>query len=95
MTKPLWTIDCIDQKYTVLQDDIGRVSALRYGNKWRDLSGDGLVLSLCHQIMELEENLGKSNKILERLVDLSNSGLMENARTNRIAADARDLLTLT
>jgi len=49
-----------DGKYTVIQDDQGRVKALRYGEDWRDLTGDGLVLALVQEIDELRNELQKS-----------------------------------
>jgi hypothetical protein len=48
-----------DGKYTVIVDNSapGTFRALRYGEEWRDLTGDGLVLSLCHAILDLQERL--------------------------------------
>lgn len=44
-----------DGKYTVIQKEHGGVRALRYGQEWRDLSGDGLVLALAQEVAELRE----------------------------------------
>jgi hypothetical protein len=33
-------------EYSVLIEDNGRMTALRYGDPWRDCTGDGLVLAL-------------------------------------------------
>ena len=42
-------------KYTVVREGNGRVfKALRYGEEWRDLIGDNLILALCDRIEELE-----------------------------------------
>jgi hypothetical protein len=43
-----------DGKYTVEHDNGTNFHALRYGEPWRDLTGDGLVLALVQRIEELE-----------------------------------------
>lgn len=48
-------IDLCDQKYTVVIDlPAGKFEALRYGESWRNLSGDKLVLGLCDEITRLK-----------------------------------------
>ncbi len=50
--------DLEDGKYTVIFDEAtGGLSALRYGQVWRDLAGDKLVLALVHRIDELQREL--------------------------------------
>ena len=44
-----------DGKYTVIQDETGRLRALRYGEEWRDCCGDGLILALAQEIANLRE----------------------------------------
>lgn len=39
-----------DGKYTVAQTPDGRLSALRNGEPWRDLTGDKLVLCLAQEL---------------------------------------------
>ena len=46
-----------DGKYTVVMDAGGRMRALRHGEEWRDLTGDGLVLALAQEIEELRDQL--------------------------------------
>ena len=41
-------------KYTVVCKDNGSLEALRYGEPWRDLTGDNLILALCQRIEKLE-----------------------------------------
>jgi len=43
-------------KYTVQQDETGRLSALRYGEPWRDCCGDGLIYMLAAEVQELRDN---------------------------------------
>ena len=50
----LLCITVYDGKYTVKQYSNGRVEVLRYGEKWRDCTGDGLILALAQRIYELE-----------------------------------------
>ena len=45
------TVD--DGKYTVIQQADGRMRALRYGEEWRDLTGDGLICALAHEVESL------------------------------------------
>lgn len=44
-------------KYTVIQEDDGRLYALRYGEVWRDLCGDKLVYSLAAEVERLREKI--------------------------------------
>lgn len=43
-----------DGKYTIIFHDDGKMEALRYGEKWRDLTGDGMVLSMLQEIDDLK-----------------------------------------
>lgn len=45
-------VDVGGGKYTVIQDDTGRLTALRYGEPWRDCCGDGLILALAYELEE-------------------------------------------
>ena len=47
-------IDLADGKYTYLFDN-GKQKALRYGEPWRDLTGDKLVFCLAARVEELEQ----------------------------------------
>lgn len=48
------------RKYTVVIDD-GKLSALRYGEPWRDLSGDNLVYWLAVELQAAREALAEVN----------------------------------
>ncbi len=50
-------ISVSDNKYTVIHSDGRGLRALRYGDEWRDLTGDGLVLALAQEIEMLREAL--------------------------------------
>ncbi len=48
---PTFLLDLnVDDKYRVILHKSGKLEALRYGQTWRDLSGDNLVLSLAQQL---------------------------------------------
>lgn len=53
-TPPEITVE--DGKYTLVMDPLN-MRALRYGNPWRDLCGDGLVMALGHEIIDLKDAL--------------------------------------
>lgn len=44
-------------KYTVIHDNGTNFHALRNGEKWRDLTGDGLILSMAQHIEQLESRI--------------------------------------
>ena len=51
-------IDVNNKKYTVVFDeDTGRLSAERYGEPWRDLTGDHLVYNLAMDLQEAREKI--------------------------------------
>lgn len=56
----MYKIDLSDDKYTIIEDlENGRFEALRYGEEWRNLIGDNLILSLVQKVQELEEQINK------------------------------------
>lgn len=59
--EPILDIDLYDGKYTVQQTDT-RFAALRYGQDWRDLTGDNLVLFLAYEVEQLRHRLGLDAK---------------------------------
>ena len=46
-------------KYTVVNElnEGGGLKALRYGEEWRNLAGDNLVLAMYHEIERLREQI--------------------------------------
>jgi hypothetical protein len=48
----------LGDKYTVIEDfQNGVFKALRYGEEWRNLVGDNLILAMLYRIEELENEL--------------------------------------
>ena len=56
-------------KYTVIFLDNGHMEALRYGEKWRDLTGDGLVLAMLQEIDDLKEERNLLEQQVENFYD--------------------------
>lgn len=57
MTYPT-KIDLCDGKYTVIYDlEKGQSECLHYGEKWRELCGDKMVLAMFDRIVELEDGI--------------------------------------
>lgn len=48
-------IKVADGKYTVAHENGSNLRALRYGEPWRDLVGDGLILALVQEIEDLRQ----------------------------------------
>jgi len=57
MADEVLNVSIHDDKYTVIQDDQGRLRALRYGEEWRDCCGDNLVYWLAVEVQELRERV--------------------------------------
>lgn len=65
MTYPT-RIDVCDGKYTIIYDfETGQSEALRYGEKWRDLCGDKMVLAMFDTIVELRERAAEIEALKE------------------------------
>ncbi len=54
MTTTTITVD--NGKYTVLHEHGMNLRALRYGEPWRDLTGNGLILALVQEIEQLKSS---------------------------------------
>jgi hypothetical protein len=53
-------------KYTLEHNNGANLRALRYGEQWRDLSGDGMVLALVQEVEELRQKLAKYEQSYRR-----------------------------
>ena len=58
--KKLSKIELENGKYTVSHDNGTNFHALRYGEEWRNLTGDGLILAMAHRIEKLEIFISKA-----------------------------------
>lgn len=57
-------ITLCDGKYTIKQDDKGRLYSLRYGEPWRDLYGDNLIAALVFEIESLKVKIKNNEKTM-------------------------------
>lgn len=56
----------IDNKYTIIEDlKNGIFKATRYGEEWRNLVGDNLILSMAYKIEELQRELDNQQEELD------------------------------
>lgn len=60
------SVTVCDGKYTVKWGP-NQLIALRYGKPWRDCCGDGLILALAQEVLELREKLAREVEVLEAL----------------------------
>ncbi|MFU8688454.1 hypothetical protein ACNA6I_01350 [Rossellomorea sp. FS2] len=60
-------IDLEEGKYSVVNElsNGGGLRALRYGEEWRNLSGDGLILAMYHEIERLQEKVEEYENLAE------------------------------
>lgn len=42
-------------KYEIIVNKDGTVKCLRYGEEWRDITGDGMVLAMAYEIDRLKD----------------------------------------
>lgn len=61
-------IDLCDGKYTLIYDfSTGQSECLRYGEPWRQLVGDKMVLACFDEIVELRQEVSQLRETLESL----------------------------
>lgn len=58
-------VDVADGKYTVVIEDNGDLYALRYGERWRDFTGDKLIYCLAAELQEARDAL--ANRTLAKV----------------------------
>ena len=59
-----------DGKYTLIFDNAGNFEALRYGDKWRDLVGDGMVLAMLQEVERLREIERNNDNLISCICNL-------------------------
>jgi hypothetical protein len=58
-----------DNKYTVTFHNSGQLEALRYGDSWRELTGDGLVLAMLQDYDNLKQKSDIDSEQIESLLN--------------------------
>lgn len=51
-----------DGKYTIQMDGDGRLRCLRYGQEWRDLTGDKMALAFAQEVQSLRADLAREKE---------------------------------
>lgn len=71
-------ISICDGKYTVIQAPTGTTRVLRYGEEWRDVTGDNVIGGLAWELQEARDRIKRLEEALEGtvkwIVDLADSG---------------------
>jgi len=67
MNKPT-TINLSNGKYTIQHEHGANLRALRHGEPWRELTGDGLILAMAQRIEELEVKLDPIKSVAKRVL---------------------------
>jgi hypothetical protein len=50
-------VSICDGKYTVIQEPSGETRVLRYGEEWRDVTGDNVICGLAWELQESRERI--------------------------------------
>lgn len=92
-------IELCNGKYTVINDlgDGGGFKALRYGNEWRNLAGDNLILALFHEIeaqraeiKRLQSKLDDAESLLTEAQDVMDDVHLGDSETFRSISEYFD-----
>lgn len=57
-------VSICDGKYTIIQDASGRTNVLRYGESWRDVTGDNVILGAAYEIEKLQARIQRLEEAL-------------------------------
>lgn len=77
-----------DGKYEYVREPGFRAHVYRHGEEWRDVTGDGFILSMIQRIEELEESLGEMEEAARQVM----SGEMDVASIDVERRNARAVL---
>ncbi len=61
-------IELQDGKYAVIHNNGQGLHALRYGEQWRNLAGDNLVMAMAYEIEELRESKEYCKRLVGELI---------------------------
>ena len=83
-------MDFADGKYTVCNDS-GRVTALRHGEPWRDLTGDNLVYWMLVDSLKLEAQRDALLEVVQEFIRKVDSGDARSVRSYEAMKSAVEL----
>ena len=73
-----------DGKYTIIQASNGGIRVLRYGEEWRDVTGDNVIGGLAWELQEardrikqLDDIIKYQEKVIKRLEDVEHRLMQE------------------
>ena len=84
-------ISICDGKYTVIQAPTGTTRVLRYGEEWRDVTGDNVIGGLAWELQEARERI-KRLEDSYAAKDKQLSNLLHICRDNDIEVSSYDLI---
>ena len=65
--KDMVNVSICDGKYTIVQDASGRTNVLRYGESWRDATGDNVILGAAYEIEKLQARINRLEELGKEL----------------------------
>lgn len=86
------TVHILDDKYAIKHEDGLNIRATRYGEPWREFIGDKLMYMLVTRFAKLEEENRKMRKLLQAVLDKSDSYISSENGLNRTLAQIHSYL---
>jgi hypothetical protein len=71
-------VEVYDGKYTVIFMSNGALSIRRYGQPWRDETGNGCLLALAQEVQNLRDKLAVYEKARDEFLKLASNQLLTN-----------------
>ena len=68
-------ISICDGKYTVIQAPTGTTRVLRYGEEWRDVTGDNVIGGLAWELQEARDRIKRLEESLGLVLKMRNDWL--------------------
>ena len=79
-------ISICDGKYTVIQAPTGTTRVLRYGEEWRDVTGDNVIGGLAWELQEARDRIKRLEEALRRIANTDYRG--NRSTESQIAEEA-------
>ncbi len=70
-------ISICDGKYTVIQAPTGTTRVLRYGEEWRDVTGDNVIGGLAWELQEARDRIKRLEEAGDALANTQTYDLLE------------------
>ena len=80
-------VSICDSKYTIIQDASGRTNVLRYGESWRDVTGDNVILGAAYEIEKLQARIKRLEEAGDALSKTQTYDLIENVNWRKAKED--------